>query len=884
LLPCQGAPETSNITSSLTPFCTGDANLSLDTDYSSYTGINFQWQSSTDGESYSDISGATQSQYSATVNSKIYYRCNITCENQTNGGITASEAIGFGVAPSANDSHLCFGINEAQTLTTISANPNQSSNFTWYSDQACTNIIKSAYNTYYENDFSSSDLKGATIDGNASITDGRLRLTPAENSKNGGFTIPASNNNADAYKISFKIYTSKQAQDGADGLSYSFANDASGTSSDYNAEVGSGSKLKISFATYHTSGGITKGIRLIYGNTSNEPGQSVGTNGVLGWYSGTEWTNKTANAVVDIDATGKLTLIIDEVTIFNNIQLPADFTNSDKSTWKHVFKSRTGGVNMVHAIDDVKIVEADYSVVTNEYTDNFASTTTLYVVEIDAGGCSSQAVAVTAEIETPLTDGLSNNDFIWTGNTNEIWNTEKNNWLQYTASGFQIPANAPVSTNNVVIRKTDNCYTTIPEIETNTISIGSLKIYGNNELILRNNSKIEINGNMDIESNGILTTNGNTTIECTGSWTNNGTFNAGIGTVILKPTSSINLYPKGVTENKQFYNLTIAGSGTVTLQNHIQINNDFKISSSTFVTGSFNMTVGGNWTRETTAANFNVGSNKTQTVTLTGTGKTIGTYSTTFRNLVIEGSYTLNANISTVQYLNERGDLTIASNASLNANDKQISVGGNWTNNGSFNAGTGLVSFNGSGLQTITSGGSPFNKVWFISNVGFNLTDIMTINGDANFYHGIVNYSPSGALVFGENASSNIGNENSYVDGLITKTGSNAFNFATGQGSYWGPISISDAVSSRTISAIYKHETPPYVNWNPGYMCAGSGLHHVSGVEYWLLESSENDNKQPDVTLYWSDNVESGIEPAYIDKLRVAHWGNNNCWENKGGT
>ncbi len=604
----------------------------------------------------------------------------------------------------------------------------------------------------------------------------------------------------------------------------------------------------------------------------------------MGWYSGTEWTNKTANAVVDIDATGKLTLIIDEVTIFNNIQLPADFTNSDKSTWKHVFKSRTGGVNMVHAIDDVKIVEADYSVVTNEYTDNFASTTTLYVVEIDAGGCSSQAVAVTAEIETPLTDGLSNNDFIWTGNTNEIWNTEKNNWLQYTASGFQIPANAPVSTNNVVIRKTDNCYTTIPEIETNTISIGSLKIYGNNELILRNNSKIEINGNMDIESNGILTTNGNTTIECTGSWTNNGTFNAGIGTVILKPTSSINLYPKGVTENKQFYNLTIAGSGTVTLQNHIQINNDFKISSSTFVTGSFNMTVGGNWTRETTAANFNVGSNKTQTVTLTGTGKTIGTYSTTFRNLVIEGSYTLNANISTVQYLNERGDLTIASNASLNANDKQISVGGNWTNNGSFNAGTGLVSFNGSGLQTITSGGSPFNKVWFISNVGFNLTDIMTINGDANFYHGIVNYSPSGALVFGENASSNIGNENSYVDGLITKTGSNAFNFATGQGSYWGPISISDAVSSRTISAIYKHETPPYVNWNPGYMCAGSGLHHVSGVEYWLLESSENDNKQPDVTLYWSDNVESGIEPAYIDKLRVAHWGNNNCWENKGGT
>lgn len=214
--------------------------------------------------------------------------------------------------------------------------------------------------------------------------------------------------------------------------------------------------------------------------------------------------------------------------------------------------------------------------------------------------------------------------------------------------------------------------------------------------------------------------------------------------------------------------------------------------------------------------------------------------------------------------------------------NSDIWVKGDWTNSGTFAAGSGTVQFSGNVNQKITTGGSSFNNILFDNNSGFELLDGAKIMGAANFQDGIIKYAQNGSLSFGAGGSSNIGNENSYVDGIITKIGSNAFNFATGDGENWGAVSISEAVSSRTITAEYIHETPPVNNWNPGYMCNDAErLHHVSGIEYWLLETNVYDNNQPDVTLYWSDNAQSEIHPEYVDKLRVAHW-TGSCWENKG--
>ena len=69
----------------------------------------------------------------------------------------------------------------------------------------------------------------------------------------------------------------------------------------------------------------------------------------------------------------------------------------------------------------------------------------------------------------------------------------------------------------------------------------------------------------------------------------------------------------------------------------------------------------------------------------------------TYYNLDIAGTFT-----KTMQGdLSIEGDLTISS--TLDANNNDIEIGGNWTNTGYFTEGTGAVSFNGIGDQTITN-------------------------------------------------------------------------------------------------------------------------------------------------------------------------------------
>ncbi|MEI6124265.1 MAG: T9SS type A sorting domain-containing protein [Bacteroidota bacterium] len=71
-------------------------------------------------------------------------------------------------------------------------------------------------------------------------------------------------------------------------------------------------------------------------------------------------------------------------------------------------------------------------------------------------------------------------------------------------------------------------------------------------------------------------------------------------------------------------------------------------------------------------------------------------------------------------------NLNISSGATLIMDaDKALSVSGNWVNNGTFTANSGIITFNGSTPQEIKSGGSPFG------NVTINNASGATLNGNA---------------------------------------------------------------------------------------------------------------------------------------------------------
>ncbi|MEO0312120.1 MAG: hypothetical protein RIQ89_1777, partial [Bacteroidota bacterium] len=76
---CTGTPSPGNTVSSATSACIGvNFNLSLSNNVTG-SGITFQWQSSPDGISYTDITGATNSTHTANQSSDNYYQCVVAC-------------------------------------------------------------------------------------------------------------------------------------------------------------------------------------------------------------------------------------------------------------------------------------------------------------------------------------------------------------------------------------------------------------------------------------------------------------------------------------------------------------------------------------------------------------------------------------------------------------------------------------------------------------------------------------------------------------------------------------------------------------------------------------------------------------------------------------
>lgn len=79
-VPCSGAPAPGNTLSSTNPSCGGISfTLSLSGSFSGISGITYQWQTSTDGITYNDISGATSATYTLSQSTSNYYQCVVTC-------------------------------------------------------------------------------------------------------------------------------------------------------------------------------------------------------------------------------------------------------------------------------------------------------------------------------------------------------------------------------------------------------------------------------------------------------------------------------------------------------------------------------------------------------------------------------------------------------------------------------------------------------------------------------------------------------------------------------------------------------------------------------------------------------------------------------------
>ncbi|MES2703711.1 MAG: Ig-like domain-containing protein [Bacteroidota bacterium] len=104
---CSGTPSAGTASATFTSGCTGyNATLSL-AGASSGGGITYQWQSSTDTTTWTNVSGASTTTAAVTINSNIYYRCRVTCTSS--GTSVTSNAILFSAStPSVTYATLPF--------------------------------------------------------------------------------------------------------------------------------------------------------------------------------------------------------------------------------------------------------------------------------------------------------------------------------------------------------------------------------------------------------------------------------------------------------------------------------------------------------------------------------------------------------------------------------------------------------------------------------------------------------------------------------------------------------------------------------------------------------------------------------------------------------
>jgi hypothetical protein len=142
---CSGTPTGGSASAS--PATTNCASLSTTLSLTGSTagcGIGYQWQSSPDNSVWTNIAGATSATYLATNGSNTYYRCIITCTNSGLSSNSASILVNFSGAAPAND----LPCNATALTLGVSGNGDNTCAGN-ASDPAPASCISSSYNTVW---------------------------------------------------------------------------------------------------------------------------------------------------------------------------------------------------------------------------------------------------------------------------------------------------------------------------------------------------------------------------------------------------------------------------------------------------------------------------------------------------------------------------------------------------------------------------------------------------------------------------------------------------------------------------------------------------------------------------------------------------------------
>jgi hypothetical protein len=271
-----------------------------------------------------------------------------------------------------------------------------------------------------------------------------------------------------------------------------------------------------------------------------------------------------------------------------------------------------------------------------------------------------------------------------------------------------------------------------------------------------------------------------------------------------------------------------------------------------------------------------------ESVTIKGNNCNVLSGGDNFNNFIIDGE---NASVIMNDNLNIKRDFLI-DDGQINTNNFTINLIGSDQQD---------IKTNSQTLESIVINNSSAD------NLGVHLLDNLTVSSGITFTNGIVKTGSNKLLILA-GASSNEGNQSSFLDGEIEINSSGEFTLPLGDyisrdigngnqnHKIWAPLTVSTA-NQATINASYHYSNEGMPDWwaHGGNMDAT--MHHVSDREYWVVRSDQN---LDDIALYWKNNTHANGDPCVHgfdlglsfefdpNDLTIAYW-TGSLWSNIGG-
>lgn len=300
----------------------------------------------------------------------------------------------------------------------------------------------------------------------------------------------------------------------------------------------------------------------------------------------------------------------------------------------------------------------------------------------------------------------------WNGSVSSDWATTAN-WT--TVSGT--PSTPPGSTDIVQIGT--SAFTNQPVINS-AVTVKNI-VFGSAQA-----------ATLTVASGGSLTTGGN----ISGSWSANASHTINLGDQTLTINGDLllsdgtsghainlsagngNVTVNGLTQSGGA-GISITGTATLTLKN------DFTYSNGTFTAGSGTVVYAGTGVQTVAPVSYNhLIINKA-----TGVASVYGAFTINGNLSITAGDFNLGAN-TTVS-----GNVSMAASTGLHGDGITLSVGGNWSNAGTFYPGSGAVVFNGNAAQLIAA--TTFNDLTInTSSATASLGGNVTVNSNLNILSG----------------------------------------------------------------------------------------------------------------------------------------------------